>query len=186
MKIISVFIFLLISSLCISQQFTLVELTEMLNDQKLYESKNILKGNSVVLSDEYAGRSRSGEKGTPDYNEYTDYTIKLNFAENYNAEYETAATWYDLAIVKDIKIISQGKGRKVQKPSKSLKVYYSHIEDYMNILEEVNAKAKYIGLKEKWGSYYATYEYNGLIVKLNKDDEEGTGTIQIVKGDSPF
>lgn len=184
---------------CYSQQFSFIELTNMLASQQLYETNNIAKGNGVVNMRTYVTYSYIAKDGaigssTSYPNEYEgkfkslvkSTSVQSDFAEGYDEENETAYTWYEFRTRQDIKnyVVDE---RGPEKPSRKIYVYYPSKNDYLEIARQVNRSATYIGTKEKYGSYYSEYKYNGLVVKLEKsDDSDKGGTIEIIKGDFPW
>ena len=200
MKLILTTLFAFNGIICFSQQFSFIELTDMINDQKLYETNNITEGNSIINVRRYHSYSYTANDGTMwssgEYpTEYEDnfeslkkYTsIQLDFAENYDKEREVASTWYYLRIRQDIEHLIISIDENIEFPSRKLKVYFVNAIDYSSIVRQVNEYSTYIGIKEKYGSYLSEYEYNGPIIRLSKsDDEQGGGTIEIIKGDFPW
>jgi hypothetical protein len=188
-----------IFAICYSQQFSFIELTNMLESQQLYETNNIAKGNSVVNMRKYDDYSYTVKDGTfgVGRNYPSEYEgkfkslvkstmVQSDFAEGYDEENETAYTWYKFRTEQDIKnYVVDEKGPL--KPSRKIYVYYPSKNDYLEIARQVNRSATYIGTKEKYGSYYSEYKYNGLVVKLEKsNDSDIGGTIEIIKGDFPW
>lgn len=200
MKKILFILFTINSYSCFSQQFSFYDLTAMINDQKLYETKNIAKGNSIINMRRYenyfyhtndGSSGVSGEYPTDlegNLEELTKSTnVQLDFADGYDKDMETAFTWYYLRIIHDIhNLIGRADGF-LEKPSRKLEVQYANESHYASILKQVNALATYVGIREEYGSYYSEYEYNGLIIRLIKsDNRQGGGTIEIIKGDFPW
>ncbi|MDG2042431.1 MAG: hypothetical protein P8J92_06270 [Bacteroidia bacterium] len=90
---------------CYSQQFSFIELTNMVDSQQLFETKNIEVGNSILKTDEsedYYFYFKNGRLGhSYDYpkgeiDEIRGITKNIygstDFAEKYDKE--TALTWY--------------------------------------------------------------------------------------------
>ena len=92
-----------------------------------------------------------------------------------------------MIIQQDVKNLVVDENYLSMKASRKIRVYYPNERDYSEIVRQVNKSASYIGIKEKYGSYFIEYKYNGLIIKLTKsDDEQRGGTIEIIKGDFPW
>ena len=171
------------------------DLTNMLNSQHLYETKNVAEGNGIVnvrIYDIYSYVDSNGANGVyvdspPEYDGEFEFLIKYtsvesDFAEGYNKESKIAYTWYELRIHQDVKNLVVNEPYHSKKPSRKIYVYYVRESDYSSIVRQVNKSASYIGIKKKYGSYISEYKYNGLIIKLKKsDDEQSGGTIEIVK-----
>ena len=120
---------------CYSQQFSFIELTNMLASQQLYETNNIAKGNGVVNMRTYVTYSYIAKDGaigssTSYPNKYEgkfkslvkSTSVQSDFAEGYDEENETAYTWYEFRTRQDIKnyVVDE---RGPEKPSRKIYVY---------------------------------------------------------------
>ncbi|MDG1756429.1 MAG: hypothetical protein P8I43_03380 [Bacteroidia bacterium] len=177
---------------CYSQQFSFIELTNMVDSQQLFETKNIEVGNSILKTDEsedYYFYFKNGRLGhSYDYpkgeiDEIRGITKNIygstDFAEKYDKE--TALTWYYFKRRKKKQIVGENLG--LGESSSKIRILFYSPSAYLETVKQVKKSAEYIGIKEKWGEYFGEYEYNGLIIRLKKSNgSQKPSIIEFIKG----
>jgi len=149
-----------------------------IEDQKLdetFEIRNRLRKEGKLLNEALVD-SFSYERGKITSLIKCENT-RIEFAENYNPEEQTASTWYKWE--RDYFKILLINSKLFSPNYKKLTVQYVRDKEFANILKQIIAVSKYIETKEEFGSFVSNYRYSNYLITTERFENEHGGMVTV-------